>query len=183
MANWDRVKWTEAGQVGEMLGWPVALDGHGREPPQTYFAKLRQDGRLQDAAYFLGQALPRYETVVWAARVVQHLAGSSTAEADARALGATQRWVDDPSDPNRRAAFAAASGPAESTAAGLTALAAFFSGGSMSVEGQPAVPPPRDAAGRFAAGAVIVAAVRSGDQATALNTALDIGDMIAAQGL
>ena len=52
----------------------------------------------------------------------------------------------------------------------------------MTPEGQPPVPPPPDAAGRFAAGAVVLAAVRSGDQAASLTKALDVGETIAAQG-
>lgn len=178
MGNWDRVKWTEAGQIAELLDWPPDLSGDARATPRDYFMKLRSDGRLHDAAFFLGQALPRYETVVWAARVVHGL--SVQGSADEGALSATLRWVEDPSEPRRRAAFTAASG--EGTPARMAALAAFFSGGSMSPEGQPPVPPPRAAAGRFAAGAVVLAATKAGDLTAALTRALDVGDAIASEG-
>ena len=154
-----------------------------RAAPEAYFSKLREDGRLHDAAFFLGQALPRYETVVWAARVVHGL-GPAPAPGgpDEEALNATLRWVEDPSEARRRAAFTAASGSGDGTPARMAALAAFFSGGSMSPEGQPPVPPPREAAGKFAAGAVVLAAIRSGDQAAALAKALDVGAAIASEG-
>ena len=183
MGNWDRVKWTEAGQIAEILAWPGDLEGQARATPEAYFARLRQEGRLHDAAFFLGQALPRYETVLWAARVVHDLGGAvEESNPDHAPLTAAIRWVEDPSESRRRAAFAAASGPGEGTPARMAALAAFFSGGSMSPEGQPPVPPPRDAAGRFAAGAVVLAAIGTGDQAAALAKALAVGDAIASQG-
>ncbi len=179
MADWARVRWTEASQVGEMLAWRGDLDGDARAAPSAYFAWLRDQGRFDDAAFFLGQALPRFETVAWAAGVVRNL--SQEPDRD-EALTATLAWLGEPTEANRRAAHAAAERAKDAAPARLAALAAFFSGGSMSPEGQPPVPAPRDAAGRFAAGAVLLAAIQSGDQAASLQRALDTGDVIASRG-
>jgi hypothetical protein len=179
MGNWNRVKWTVAGQIGELLEWPADLEGQAGATPSRYFDWLRQNGRLNDAAFFLGQALPRFETVAWAASVVRDAGGG---EADGT-LGATLAWVRDPSEANRRAAHDASTVAPQTSPARLAALAAFFSGGSMSPEGQPPVPAPRAAAGRFAAGAVLLAAIQSADQTVTLTKALAAGDAIAAGGV
>ncbi|HWA61609.1 MAG TPA: hypothetical protein VG939_09545, partial [Caulobacteraceae bacterium] len=180
MASWDRVRWTEAGQIAELLGWPAPSPEDGRSPPQAFFARLRADGRLHDAAFFLGQALPRFETVAWAAGTVRSFkpAGQDRDEA----LDAALAWLNDPSEANRRTAYEAAGRAPQASPGRLAALAAFFSGGSMSPEGQPPVPAPRDAAGRFAAGAVLLASIQSSDQTASLTHALDQGETLAAKG-
>ena len=45
------------------------------------------------------------------------------------------------------------------------------------------MPAPKEAAGRFAAGAVVLAAIQSGDMDKALDAALDAGDALAERGL
>ncbi len=83
-------------------------------------------------------ALPRYETVGWAARVVRDLgAGGERPRADADALKATLLWVQDPTEPRRRGAFDAAQLADMSCAERLAALAAFLSGGSMAPRQRP----------------------------------------------
>jgi hypothetical protein len=182
MAAWTRVKWTEAAQVAELLGWDRGLEGLARASPEAYFALLRRTGRLEDAAFFIGQALPRYETVTWAARVVRDLRPSSVAPGpEADALKATLLWVQDPSDARRRAAFEAANRIRHPGPERLAALAAFFSGGSITPPEAPAVQAPKEIAGRFAAGAVLLAAVE-GDRVASLAKALDAAALMAALG-
>lgn len=183
MEPWNHVKWTEAGQIAERLGWEADLGADARASPQTYFEKLRAEGRLKDAVFFLAQALPRYDTVAWAARAVRDLRAKTKAVGpDADALKATLLWVQDPSDARRRAAFEAAGKTKSVSAEKMVALAAYFSGGSLtSAETQP-VQARVDAAGRFAAGAVFMAAVDSGDLTPALGKALDAGVAMATGG-
>lgn len=184
MSEWARVKWTEAGQIAQLLRWDDDLGEDARAAPAAFFGRLRQAGRLADAALFLGQALPRYETVAWGARVVRDLRRDGAGRGpEADALKAALLWVQDPSEARRRAAFDAAQRARDDSPERMAALAAFFSGGSMTPADCPPVPAPKEAAGRFAAGAVLLAAARAPDQARALDQALDTGAAIASLGL
>jgi hypothetical protein len=188
MTEWTRVKWGEAGQVVSVLGWDEDEDApavDARLKPKAYFDALVADGRYADAVGFLAQALPRLEAVAWAARTVQDLREGAVKprSAEAEALKAALLWIQDPSEPRRRAAYQAAEACPKPTAEKLAAFAAFFSGGSIAPAEQPAVLAPRDAAGRFAAGAVLAAAAQSADMSAALKQALESGDAIAARGL
>jgi hypothetical protein len=180
MVRWTRVKWTEAQQVTEQLDWP-ADDGASAQP-EAYFEQLRTKGRLHDAACFLAQALPRHEAVAWAARAVRDL-GPSPAAGEAEALKAALLWVQDPSETRRRAAWTASEQASDDSPERFAALAAFFSGGSIAPAECAPVPAPRDTAARFAAAAVVLAAVRSGDQDGGLARALDAGEGLAASGV
>ncbi|MGA0603169.1 DUF6931 family protein [Caulobacter sp. KR2-114] len=177
MGRWAKVRWTEAGQVARLLGWAAPDDPLAA--PDAFFDDLRSAGRLREAAYFLGQALPRYEAVVWASAAVRHL---SPPDQQDPALDAALAWVSDPSEPRRRAAYEAASAADPQSPGRVAALAAYFSGGSISPEGQAAVPAPPTTAGRLGAAAVVMAAVRTDNHSGALAWALDQGNRIAAEG-
>ena len=180
MESWRQVKWTEAGQIVERLGWEAAPDEDARLSPPIFFAKLRQAGRLQDAAFFLGQALPRYQSVVWAARAVANIrAGLPVARPEADALKSALLWVQDPTEPRRRTAFRAAEKAASGSPERLAAMAVFFSGGTVAPDDCPPVPAEPTMAGRMAASAVVLAAIGSPDQKRALNAALDVGSAMA----
>ena len=184
MTDWNRVKWTEAVQVTSQLAWPAESDAVARTPPQRYFTSLRKAARLEDAVFFLGVALPRHETVGWAARAVRDLGdGRERPRPDADALKAALLWVQDPTEPRRRAAFDAAQLASTNGAERLAALAAFLSGGSMAPDNVQPVLAPKDAPGRLAAGAILVAAAARPDRTAAINRALDDGDVIAQRGL
>jgi hypothetical protein len=179
MGNWTKVKWTEAGQITALLDWNPVDASKLAAAPEAFFTDLRKQGRLDEAAMFLGQALPRYEVVAWATRVLQDLKPAQ-APADVQALDAALAWLKDPSEPRRRAAMAASSAAGDGAPERFAAMAAYFSGGSMAPDDCPPVPPPRDAAGKFAAAAVILAATRSPDRPAALARALDLGETLAA---
>ncbi|MBQ1542660.1 hypothetical protein C5708_04265 [Caulobacter sp. CCUG 60055] len=180
MRRWKQVKWTEAGQVAAILGWPASK--HDAEPPEAAFDRLRAEGRDDDAALFLGQALPRFEAVAWAAQSVRRLAPVDAPEGDAQALKAALLWLQDPSELRRRAAFDAAAGAGDASPHRMCALAVFFSGGSLAPADLAPLPAPKDAAGKFAAGAVLTAATRSGRRQEGLRDALALGDELAKGG-
>lgn len=184
MAEWDRVKWSEARQVAAILGWEEegAPAPYG-SPPHAYFHALRERGRREEAAAFMGQALPRLEAVAWAARAVRDLKGDPGAGAESAALRAALLWVQDPSESRRRRAFEAAAAADAGSAEALAAMAAFYSGGSVAPPQCPPLPAPREAAGRFASGAVMVAAAGASDPRAALDACLDQGEQLAARGL
>jgi len=184
MTDWTRVKWTEAGQVIDLLDWASPSEEVGRTRPQAYFQDLRKASRLEDAVFFLGMALPRHETVTWAARSVRDISeGRERPRPDIDALRAALLWVQDPSEPRRRAAFEAAKLANHACAERLAAMAVFLSGGSLAPDNVQPVPAPTDVAGRIGAGAILVAASKRPDRVAAINHALDEGDAIARWGV
>jgi hypothetical protein len=184
MSEWTRVKWSEAGQVIDLLDWAAPTPEAGRTPPQAYFDSLRKASRLEDAVFFLGMALPRHETVAWAARSVRDISeGRERPREDADALKAALFWVQDPSEPRRRAAFDAAQLANHACAERMAAMAVFLSGGSLAPDNVQPVPAPTDIAGRIGAGAILIAAAKGPDRVGAINRALDEGDAIARWGL
>lgn len=177
MRRWKQVKWTEAGQVVAILGWPASE--HDADAPEIFFDRLVREGRHDDAALFLGQALPRFEVVAWAAQAVRQLASAQASAADAEALKAALLWLQDPSETRRRAAFAAASEAGVASAQRMCAMAVFFSGGSMAPAEREPLLPPKDTAGTFAAGAVLTAAGSGERRREGLRSALALGDALA----
>jgi hypothetical protein len=175
-APWIRVKWTEAGQIAEMAGWRASPSAKAElsAPPSAFCASLLDEGLKADAARFLAHALPRFDAVQWAVEVARDLAPADRLEPDERAaLKAASLWLQDPSDERRRAAFAAAEACLDSANPfALCAIAIFFSGGSIAPIDCEPIQPPREAAGRFVAAAVLAAAVRSGDMLGGLDRAI-----------
>lgn len=186
MERWDRVKWSAAGQVVTMLGEPFeGFDAQLDLPPAEYYHALREADRLDDAVRFLAQALLRYESVAWAARVVRDnppAAGHSPEEA--AVIRAALLWVQDPSDLRRRAAFDAAEAARGDAGAGIIlGYAAFLSGGSLAPENLEPVLPPPESAGRLAGAAIMLATTYAADRPAALRSALELGEQIAREGI
>jgi hypothetical protein len=183
MAEWTRVKWTEAAQVARLLKWNDEPQEALALPPRDYFQSLVKDGRLKDAIAFLAQALPRYEAVTWAARYVRDAERQPEPKSpEAEAIKTALLWVQDPVEHRRRAAFAAARAAEPASAEATTGLAVFYSGGSVAPDKCEALPPPPHAAGLFAAAAVRIAAGRSRDRSSALRAALESGETYAEDG-
>lgn len=174
--EWPQTVWSEARQVNSLIGWREMKDDH--LPPSAFFRTLRSAGHDREAALFLAQALPRYEAVAWAARVIARLpeAQSPTLRA---AHAAVEVWLADPSEPNRRAAGDDAGRTDPPAPATLCALAAYHAGGSVAPVNQSAAPPPRGATGRFAGAAVIAATGLAADPNQQLKRALDEGEQVA----
>jgi hypothetical protein len=178
MGRWDRVPWTQARQVAQLID-PAREDLPPHSvTPEAYFSSLAGDGRREEAVTFLGHALPRYEAVLWAAGAVRRIdPAPSPARLDARA--AITAWIDDPVDATRRSAWSAGQAAPDSSPERLLGHAVFLSGGSIAPEDLPAVNPEPELAGRLAAAAVIMAAHRTSDAARHLEQALADGEAIA----
>jgi len=145
-------------------GKQVLQPGH---TPPHYLSALTGAGLGADAVRLLAHALPRREGVWWAWATAKKAAGDTPPAPVKAALDATERWIAQPTEDNRRQAHARAEAAGFDTPAGCAALAAFLSGPTVApahIE-QP-VPPPDYGAAKAIAGAVIVAAV-SGDPAKA----------------
>lgn len=186
MAEWTAVALTEARQVAELIDEaadPDALPPHEVTARAGYDA-LRQAGPTAEAVEYLGHALPRYEGVAWAAKVLdEESRRRELPRRDRQALDVTLRWLHDPSDAHRRAAGAAGEAAGERSPERYLALAAFYSGGSVVEPGLPPTPPPPHAAPRLAVGAVQGAGWRGGESDRLFARALDLGERVAEGGV
>lgn len=178
--SWLRVTWTEAAQVlplcaGDMP--PLPEDGLS---PQDYFTReLLAPDRLDLAVGYLGAALPRFEAVQWAADSLGQADGIGTTSQARAIMAAVRAWLADPGEPQRRAAWSAASTEEDSSPERLLASAVFFSGGSIAPEDcEPVLPDPA-ICGRLAAAAILAAAYGGSDTEAVLRHAVTEGDRIA----
>jgi hypothetical protein len=129
------------------------------QPPQEYLNLLMEKRHFPDAVRFLAHALPKREAVWWAWVCARRAAGAEPAPKIKASLDATEKWIAQPSDENRRAAMSAAETADVGTPAGCAGMAAFFSGGSMGPPDAPAVPPGPYLTAKAVAGAVNLVAV------------------------
>ena len=127
--------------------------------PRQYLDVLLEKQYYVDAVRFLAHTLPKREAIWWACRCVRSVAGTSGSGPQTAALQATERWVTDPSEANRREAQDAAEAAGMGTPAGCAAMAAFWSGGSMAPPNIPVVPPGETLTAHGVAGAILLAAV------------------------
>lgn len=146
--------------------------------------KLEQAGFLLEASRLVAHALPKREAVWWACMCAAHTAPPDLPEDDRKAREMSENWVRQQSDAVRRAAMKQAEATGFGTPEAWTAVAAFWSGDSMSPEGQPAVPPAAHLPGMAVAGSVALASVRGEPtrQQARLKRFLESGRNIAAGG-
>ena len=184
MGDWNTVKWTEARQIAAAMGMDEPKRPAPGVDPQSYFRTLRENGDLNAAVSYLGLALPRFEAVAWAAHTLQSRTKTTKLPPlDRQALDRALRWLEEPTDEFRRAAFDAAEKASSKSPENLLGLAVFVSGGSLAPPDLPAVNPPQEVCGRVAAAAILVAAHASDKPEVALTAALDTGERIAAEGI
>ena len=182
MEAWNEVRWTEARQITAAMGQDEDPHPAPDVVPQAHYAALRTSGDRAGAVTFLAHALPRYEALAWAARVLEEEAeGQPLKLRHRQALDNVLRWVGEPNDQRRRAAMDAAEA-ADGGAEKMLAMAVFFSGGSISLPDLPPVPPAPELTGRLAGVAITVAAMRGDRRDDVLDRALDLGEKIAAKG-
>jgi hypothetical protein len=124
-------------------------------------ARLEAAGRMSDALRLVAHALPKREAVWWACVCARAVSVPDLPPVDVAALEAAEAWVRNAGEDGlRRAAWAAAQKTAFRSPEAWTAVAAFWSGGSMAPEGQPVVPPADHLVGVAVGGSVVLAAVR-----------------------
>jgi hypothetical protein len=121
---------------------------------------LEDAGFVTEAARVMAHALPKRECVWWACMCARHTMPPD-AEADLAAVSSAEAWVRSQSDETRREAFDLAQRGNFATAEAWAAVAAFWSGDSMSPLGQPKTPPPPHLTATAAIGSVTLAAVRT----------------------
>jgi hypothetical protein len=181
MNIWPKSNWTDAGQIYEFIGGAITHDGPVdalNQPPSDYFSVLMEAGKLRDAVYFVSHALPRYESVVWAA---QTLLASGTVDRHNPLVVAVLRWIDDPCEDLRRNVQTLTAAEQIITPAYMLANSVFMSGGSISTPDATPVLAPPNACAKFATGAVLDAAAASGNSAQLLRQAAELGHAMASQ--
>ncbi|MBV9122957.1 MAG: hypothetical protein JO112_06355 [Planctomycetes bacterium] len=122
-----------------------------------YLELLMQNHLFQDGVHFLAHALPKREAIRWALECARGVVEPEPPAAVAQAFKVVEKWIQNPSEEHRRAALASAETVGVGTPAGCTAMAAFWSAGSLSPPNLPVVPPPENLTGRGVANAVLLA--------------------------
>jgi hypothetical protein len=100
-------------------------------PEQTpeEFIQLLLEKRLEaDAIQFIAHYLPKRQAVFWALSCVKETPEAVGPQVEA-AVQATEKWIVDPSEENRKATMKAAEDADAGTPVGATALAAFYADG------------------------------------------------------
>jgi hypothetical protein len=144
--------------VAELGPDAMALMRPEQKPPE-FVALLVEKQLYPDAVRFLAHALPKREAVWWGWMSARRAAGENPPPKIKAALAATEKWIAQPSEENRRAAHAAAEQAEFGTAAGCAGLGAFFSGGSLAPPECPPVPPGDYLTAKAVSGAVNFAAM------------------------
>jgi hypothetical protein len=127
--------------------------------PRQYLDLLIAKHHYPDATRFLAHLLPKREAVWWAALCARSAAGAQPPAPITAALQAAEKWVREPNEDNRRAALPAAEAATFGTPAGCTAVAAFWTGGSLGPPQVPVIPPGESFTAHGVAGAIMLAAV------------------------
>lgn len=123
--------------------------------------RLEEAGFVSEAAKLLSHALPRREAVWWACMCAHYTAPADLPAADRAAIAAAEQWVRKQTDEIRREAFDHAQQAGFGTPEAWAAVAAFWSGDSMSPLGQPKTLPAPHLTGTAVSGSVVLAAVRT----------------------
>jgi hypothetical protein len=158
-----------AAQIGSVAELGDPARALLKEPPQEYLALLIEKKHFPDAVRFLAYALPKREAVWWAWVCARRAAGAEPPPNIKASLEATERWIAQPTEDNRRAAMVAAEAADVGTPAGCAGMAAFFSSGSLAPPGAQSVPPGPYLTSKTVAGAVILAAVGGDPEKTPEN--------------
>ncbi len=145
-------------RVAELPDDALAMLANNVDGP-AFVAQLIAQARHQDAVRFLAHALPPRPAVWWAWYCARRAHGTEPAPKVQAALEATQRWIAQPADPNRREAMRCAKEVEFRTPAGCAGLAAFFTGDTIGPADREPVPPPEHVAGKIISSCVALAAV------------------------
>lgn len=128
-------------------------------PVAQFVELLASREQYLDALRVIGHALAKRSAIAWSCRCVRAACGGDLSPADEAALGAAEAWVAEPNEERRRKAQAVAEAMENKSAASWTAMAAFFSSGSLAPPTAPVVPPADHLTAHAAVGAAMLAAV------------------------
>ena len=129
--------------------------------PAQYVQKLIDKALYTDAIMFLAAGLSKRESTWWACLCARNALTDKSSETDIKAIALAEAWVYKPTKENCRLTLPAAEATEFKTAAGWSAMAAFWSGDNMSPVEDAVVPPPNELTGKAVNGAVLLAAVQA----------------------
>jgi hypothetical protein len=167
---------------------PAALT-RGAADPAVLLRALLDAGLAAEALRVMACALPPREGIWWAfiaarhalqmvaAKPKQNDEGDAVAE-QSTVLALVERWISQPTDENRRAAWAAAQEVGLETPAACAAAAVFFAGGSLTPAGSAFVPPPAGVHVIMVATAVLLAAAQAAPERM-----IELADAFTGQGI
>jgi len=142
---------------------------------RAYFEALAAKPDLaEDAIKLLAGALPKREGVWWGFVCLKESLKEPLSEKAVKALADVEKWIRNPTEPNRKAVAASAEAAGRDNGPGCLASAAAFSGGSLSPPRQPVVKPPEHLPAIFLATAMIIVA-KSDSKNTAAHLAKFLG--------
>jgi len=129
--------------------------------PSEALECLAAEDMLIEAARLCAYALPAREAVWWATRCAVATAPAELPQPDQEARKLAEIWVRLRADATRRSAMDKAQQAGCTSPEAWAAVAAFWSGDSMSPPDQPKVPPAPHLTGVAVAGAVILSSIRN----------------------
>ena len=135
--------------------------------PAEFLQSLLSAQLPQDAIRFLARGLPHREATWWACLSARQSVTDATTTAELQTLEFAETWVFEPTDENRYAANAAADSLSNDSPIYWSALASFWSGGSLAPPDVPAVEPAANICSMAVAGAVTLAALSDDPEQTA----------------
>lgn len=133
--------------------------------PAQFLEQLMAQKYWADAVRFLAHGLPKREAVWWSCICVEHGLNDATVVDVKLALQTAKQWVYQPTEEHRRVAQIAAEKVGYDQPVSWAALAAFWSGGSITAPEAPEVAPGPSLTGHAVAGAILLAAVQEPAQA------------------
>jgi len=125
--------------------------------PAEYLQKLMDSELTSDAIKFLARALPRREATWWACVSARHAITEATTKEEIKTLELAEQWVYKPTDENRHAVHEAADPLPNESPIYWSAMASFWSGGSLGAIDTPEVKPAENICSMAVAGAVTLA--------------------------
>ena len=154
----DRVSVSELAAIAGVDAAAVESIGRNATPAEAIDLLVGKAFYI-DAVRLLAHFLPKREAVWWAWVSVRRSPNAQPSAEESASLQATEKWLTQPTDENRRAAMLAAQNAELGSPPGCVGLAAFLSGDSLAPAGAQPVPPGEYLAAKAVANAIILAAV------------------------
>lgn len=154
------------------------------ELPLDFLRGLVAKGKLEDAIAFCGYLLPRREVVWWACRSVRSLLGEA-ARSNSEGLNIAEAWVREPDAQHRKSADDFGKTADRDQPMSWLALAAAWSGGTISMGTALAVAPPPELTPHAARVAILLSArhLAPEERRTRLAGCVEDGARLAETGL
>lgn len=159
----SRIRFTTARQVFEAFASANRdiVAPPSDDAPLEFLRGLAGSPTPEDAISFCAYLLPRREAVWWVCQCLRAM-GAAGNPADERAIAAAEAWVREPEEPARQVALTIGEAADPASPATWAALAAAWSGGSLSAPDLPVVPPPAQLTAQAARAALLTGIARVG---------------------